>query len=74
MWLETSKMNPQLTGNLLGGGLLGDILARMTAVQQALQSGSKVSWPASCPCGLSRHFAGAVRVPIQGAESCNLGP
>jgi hypothetical protein len=43
MWLETSKMDLQLTGNLLGGGLLWDILTRMTAAQQALQSGSKVS-------------------------------
>lgn len=43
MWLETSKMDPGLTGNLLGGGLLGDILQRMAAAEQAVLSGSKVS-------------------------------
>lgn len=42
MWLETSKMDPALTGNLLGGGLLGDILTHMTAAEQAVQSSSKV--------------------------------
>lgn len=43
MWLETSKMDPQLTGNVLGGGLLGDMLARMAAAEAAATSGAKVS-------------------------------
>jgi hypothetical protein len=42
MWLETAKMDPALTGNLLGGALLGDILHHMTAAEQAVQSSSKV--------------------------------
>lgn len=42
MWLETSKMRPNLTGNLLGGGLLADMLTRMSAAQQAVSRGSQV--------------------------------
>jgi hypothetical protein len=42
MWLETAKMDPELTGNVLGGGLLGDILHHMTVAEQAVQSNSKV--------------------------------
>lgn len=39
MWLETSKMDPELTGNLLGGGLLGDMLQSIEAAEQAVQEG-----------------------------------
>lgn len=42
MWLETAKMAPELTGNLLGGALLGDVLARMAAAQEATSGGSQV--------------------------------
>lgn len=41
MWLETSKMDPSLTGNLLGGGLLGDVLHRMAAAEAAYQANSQ---------------------------------
>jgi hypothetical protein len=43
MWLETSKMDPSLTGNLLGGGLLGDVLHHMAAAEAAYQANSQVS-------------------------------
>lgn len=43
MWLETSKMDPGLTGSLLGGGLLGDVLHRMAAAKAAYQANSQVS-------------------------------
>jgi hypothetical protein len=43
MWLETSKMHPSLTGNVLGGGLLGDLMQRMAAAEAAVSSGSQVS-------------------------------
>jgi hypothetical protein len=42
MWLETSKMHPSLTGNMLGGGLLGDLVQRMAAAEAAVNSGSQV--------------------------------
>lgn len=42
MWLETSKMWPNLTSNLLGGGLLADILGRLDAAQQAVAEDSQV--------------------------------
>lgn len=42
MWLETAKMRPELTGNLLGGGLLGDMIIRLTAAQAARATGSQV--------------------------------
>lgn len=42
MWLEASKMDPQLTGNLLGGALLGDMLQRMATTEQAVLAGSQV--------------------------------
>jgi len=35
-------MSPELTGNLLGGGLLGDMLSRMAAAEQAGKSGGQV--------------------------------
>jgi hypothetical protein len=44
MWLETSKMDPQLTGNLLGGALLGDMLQRMATAEQAVLAGSQVGY------------------------------
>jgi hypothetical protein len=42
MWLETSKMRPALTGKLLGGGLLGDMLQRMAAAEAAVAAGRQV--------------------------------
>eukprot|EP00775_Hariotina_reticulata_P004333 gene4333-4586_t len=42
MWLETAKMSPSLASNLLGGGLLGDLLNRMAAAEAAVAAGSKV--------------------------------
>jgi hypothetical protein len=42
MWLETSKMQPALTGNLLGGALAGDMLQRMAAAEAAVSRGSQV--------------------------------
>eukprot|EP00878_Enallax_costatus_P012497 GHUV01013052.1.p1 GENE.GHUV01013052.1~~GHUV01013052.1.p1 ORF type:complete len:288 (+),score=66.96 GHUV01013052.1:1217-2080(+) len=41
MWLETAKMTPELTGNLLGGGLLADMLIRIIAAQQVVSRGSQ---------------------------------
>jgi hypothetical protein len=41
-WLETSKMRSSLAGNLLGGALLGDILQRLQAAQQAVSGGGEV--------------------------------
>lgn len=45
-WLETAKMNSDLTGNLLGGPLLGDLLARMDTAVSATNGleGLKVGW------------------------------
>lgn len=43
MWLETAKMAPELTDNLLGGGLLGDMLSRMAAAEEAMTRDSQVS-------------------------------
>jgi hypothetical protein len=42
MWLETSKMHSSLTGNVLGGGLLGDLVQRMAAAEASVSSGSQV--------------------------------
>jgi hypothetical protein len=42
MWLETSKMQPSLTGKMLGGGLLGDLMQRMASAEAAVSSGSQV--------------------------------
>lgn len=52
MWLETSKMDPELTGNLLGGGLLGDILNRMATVEQVHQSNGQVGLTTAFSIGL----------------------
>jgi hypothetical protein len=43
MWLELSKMKSELTGNLLGGALLGDILSRLQQAATAWQQGHQVS-------------------------------
>lgn len=42
MWLETAKMRSNITGNLLGGALLGDIMSRMTSAVEASNAGSQV--------------------------------
>lgn len=39
MWLETSKMRPSLTSNLLGGGLLGNLMQRLAAAEAAVSAG-----------------------------------
>lgn len=38
-WLETAKMRSNLTGNGLGGGLLGDLIARLQAASEHLREG-----------------------------------
>lgn len=62
MWLETSKMDPGLTGSLLGGGLLGDVLHRMAAAEAAYQANSQVS---SLPVCAVLPFCLCVSLPQQ---------
>lgn len=38
-WLETAKMRPELAGAGLGGGLLGDLVARLEAAAAARGGG-----------------------------------
>lgn len=38
-WLETRKMQPSLTGGLLGGAALGDLLSRAASAESAVRSG-----------------------------------
>lgn len=52
MWLETSKMDPDLTGSLLGGGLLGDVLNHMATAEAAYQANPQVSFLPVCRAAL----------------------
>jgi hypothetical protein len=49
-WLELRKASSELSGALLGGGLLGDLLAKLGGAVEATARGSQVRSRMACGC------------------------